>query len=125
MGDPWAESRTRRGAPGPTSALEIIQEGEFIRLRQRSPMPALYLIKARAFWSWRAAHPLTRDRGDEAAAKKLVRGKHVVRCDARMPSVYYVPSSRPEYDILYQDFELLKGNAAVCRTRELRGRGGF
>lgn len=124
-GDPWGESRTWGKSPSPTSVIKIVQEGERIRLAERSPTPALYLMRAAAFWAWREAHPVVRDRDDEAAARKLIRGKRVVRCNAQMPTAYYVPSSRPEYDVLYQDFELLKGNGAVCRTRELRGRGPF
>jgi hypothetical protein len=96
VGGSWDDS--------PSSALTVIQEGERNVLGRPSRTPALYLMKAAAFRSWRAAHPVVQDLDDSAAAEKLVHGNQVVRCDALLRPVFQ--TSR---------FDLLKGNAARCR----------
>jgi hypothetical protein len=78
------------------------------QLGRPSRTPALYLMKAAAFRSWRAAHPVVRQLDDDAAAEKLVHGKRVVRCDTQLRPTFEAPR-----------LKLLKGNVAVCRIRQL------
>ena len=88
----------------PSSALTVISEGERNVLGRPRRTPALYLMKAAAFRSWRAAHPVVHELDDNAAAEKLIHGKQVVQCDALLAPMFN--TSR---------FKLLKGNAARCR----------
>ncbi|HEX5656774.1 MAG TPA: hypothetical protein VFX59_06245 [Polyangiales bacterium] len=88
----------------PSSTITVIKEGGRVVLGSPGQAATLYLMKTSAYQSWRAAHPVVRHLDDGAAVEKLVHGKQVVRCDAQL---------HPTFATAH--WELLQGNAALCR----------